>query len=96
MKRLSNLLLALTVIVAFTSPSFAYPRTVEKLKDGATSVITSPLQVKDSLMTETKDVPLHVLPFAFVGGLLKGTFYMGKQIVDGTWGIVTSPLEMTK
>ena len=96
MKRLSTLLLAVTVLVAFTSTSFALPRTVEKLRDGAKDVITSPLQVKDHVMAETKEVKAHVLPFALVGGLLKGTFYMGKQIIDGAYTMVTSPLELTK
>lgn len=96
MKRISTYFLALAVLVAFTSSSFAYPRTIEKLRDGAKDVITSPLLVKDNVMNETKDVKTHIVPIAFVGGLLKGSFYMGKQVVDGTYAMVTSPLEMTK
>ena len=96
MKRILNSCLALAVVVAFSSTAFAYPRAVEKLRDGAKDVITSPLVLRDNVMTETKDVKMHVLPFALVGGLLKGSFYMGKHIVDGTWAMATSPLEITK
>ncbi len=94
MKRMVSFFLTLVVVVAFTSPSLAYPRAVEKFKDGAKDVITSPMVVKDNVMTETKDAKF--LPFALAGGLLKGGFYMGKQIVGGVWAMLSSPLEIGK
>ena len=93
MKRILSFILILVVAVAFSVPSFACP-VMNKAKDGLKDVITSPLVVKDHVMTETKDAKF--LPFALAGGLIKGIFYMGKQIVTGTYAVVTSPLEMGK
>ena len=96
MKRISTYFLALAVVVAFSSPSLAYPRAVEKFRDGAKDVITSPIVLKDNVMTETKDVKAHVYPLALTGGLVKGAFYMGKHVVDGAIAMATSPLEIAK
>ncbi|MBI3602602.1 MAG: hypothetical protein HY209_06915 [Candidatus Omnitrophica bacterium] len=94
MKRMLSFFLTLAVVVAFISPSLAASGAMDKAKNGAKDVITSPLAVKDNVMQETKNAKF--LPFALVGGLLKGGFYMGKQIVSGVLAIVTSPLEMSK
>ncbi len=94
MKRMLSFFLTLVVIVAFTSPSLADSRVIEKFKGGAKDVITSPLVVSDNVMKETKDAKF--LPFALVGGLLKGGFYMVKQVVGGVWAMVSSPLEISK
>ena len=75
------------------TPSFA-GSVVEKFKGGLKDVITSPEQVYDNLQAETKGAKFF--PFAFIGGLAKGVFYMGKQIVTGTLDVVTSPLEAVK
>ena len=91
MKRMLSLLTALAVI-SFTVPSYA--DMAEKFKGGVKDVIMSPLVVTDNVKAETDNAKF--LPFALVGGLLKGGFYMGKQIVTGTLAIVTSPLEMVK
>ena len=92
MKNMLSFLVVL-VVCAVTTPSFA-GSPVEKFKSGLKSVITSPAQVSDKLMEETKNAKFF--PFAFVGGLLKGVFYMGKNIVTGLVDIVTSPLEGLK
>lgn len=94
MKHILSFFLTLVVVVAFVGQSLAYPRAIEKLKDGAKDVITSPLVVKDHVTAETQDAKF--LPFALTGGLLKGVFYMGKQVVTGAWAMATSPLEITK
>ncbi len=67
---------------------------VNSFKKGLKDVITAPAEVSDHLMEETKDA--EFFPFAFVGGLLKGSFYMGKQIVTGVLEMVSSPLESIK
>jgi len=67
---------------------------VEKFKSGLKDVITSPVQVCDNIMSETKNAKFF--PFAFAGGLLKGVFYMGKNIVTGLESIETSQLEAVK
>ena len=89
MKRMLSFLTVFAVF-AMATPSFA-GSPVEKFKAGLKDVITSPQQVCDNLQAETKDAKFF--PFAFVGGLAKGLFYMGKQIVTGTVEVVTSPLE---
>ena len=91
MKKTLSLFLVAAIVVVFASPSFAFPRPVEKLKDGVTTVIMSPLEVKDHAMAEAKDGSF--LLFSLPGGLLKGTFYMAKKAVGGALDIVTFPLD---
>ena len=88
MKRLITVVLALTVI-AMSVPSYA--DTVSKFRGGFRDVMMSPMRVSDSVKAETANAKF--LPFALVGGLLKGSFYMAKQIIGGTLDVVTSPLE---
>ncbi len=92
MRKMLSLILALVVLVAFTTPSFAYPRPIEKLKDGAVDVIKSPLVLGDNMVTETKSATFA--PFGLIGGLFKGGVYMTKQVIDGSWKIVTFPLDL--
>ena len=97
MNRLSTYILALAVVVAFAGQSFATPTVArDKAFAGAKDIITSPLHVKDDVLAQTKDKAAHIYPLALAGGLLKGSFYMGKQMVDGAVAMVTSPLEITK
>jgi len=53
--------------------------------------MTSPFQVSDNVRTEGANAKF--LPFGLTGGLLKGCFYMVKQMVGGTLDMVTSPVE---
>ena len=92
MKKLLSLLTVSVVLIAFTTPSFAYPRAVEKLKDGATDVITAPLLVRDHMVAETKSATFA--PFGAIGGLFKGGVYMTKKVIDGSWKIATFPLDL--
>jgi hypothetical protein len=89
MKRMVSFLIALAVVF-LSVPCFA--DTVSKLQGGIKDVILSPLQVSDNVKTETTNAKF--LPFALAGGMLKGSFYMAKQIVTGTMDVVTSPLDM--
>jgi len=89
MKRILSVFIALAV-VALSVPCFADP--VEKFKGGLKDVMMSPLVISDNVKTETTDAKF--LPFALVGGFMKGTFYMAKQIVTGTYAMVTSPIDM--
>ncbi len=91
MKRTFSFLIAVAVLVVFTTPSFAFPRPVEKLKDGVITVVKSPLEIKDHAMSEAKDGSF--LPFTLPAGLLKGSFYMAKKMVDGGLDIVTFPID---
>ncbi len=89
MKRILSFALAITVI-ALCTPSFA--DSISKIKGGVRDIMMSPLQVSDNVKTETTHAKF--LPFALAGGLLKGGFYMAKQIVTGSLDVVTSPLDM--
>ena len=89
MKRIMSFIVVLAV-VGLSIPSFA--DTAQKFKGGIRDVMMSPLQVSDSVKTESTNAKF--LPFALAGGFLKGSFYMAKQIVTGTLDVVTSPLEM--
>jgi hypothetical protein len=88
MKRMVSFFIALALI-AWVTVSFA--GTAEKFKGGFKDVIMAPLQVSNNVKTETTNAKF--LPFALAGGLLKGGFYMAKQIVTGTLNMVTSPLD---
>jgi hypothetical protein len=89
MKRIVSMLIALAVVIS-SVPSFADP--VAKMQGGFKDVLMSPMQISDNVKAETTNAKF--LPFALVGGLLKGTFYMAKQIVTGTLDVVTSPIDM--
>ena len=92
MKSTLSLLTVLVILVAFSTTSFAaYPRAVEKLKDGITTVMKAPLEVKDHAMAEAKDGSF--LPISLPAGILKGVFYMGKQVVRGALDIATFPID---
>ena len=65
--------------------------TAQRFKSGFKDVLLSPLQISNNVKTETANAKF--LPFALAGGLLKGSFYMAKQMVKGVVGVVTSPLE---
>jgi hypothetical protein len=90
MKRILSLMIVLAVVV-MTTPSFANP-TIDKMKDSTKTVLKSPLQVRDHLKSEAKSPYIFSVP----GGLLKGTFYMGKDIVTGTYDFVTAPIDMVR
>ncbi len=93
MKRTLSFLTVAAFILVLATPSFA-ASAMPKFKDGVKSIAMSPLQVRDHVQAETKDAKF--LPFALVGGLLKGSFYMGKNIVTGAVDVVTSPMELMK
>lgn len=89
MKLVVSVFVALA-IVTLSVPCFA--DTASKFQGGIRDVIMSPLQVSDNVKTETTNAKF--LPFALAGGFLKGSFYMAKNIVNGTLAVVTSPLDM--
>ncbi|MDO8675603.1 MAG: hypothetical protein Q7K71_05770 [Candidatus Omnitrophota bacterium] len=91
MKHMLSFFIAAVVTVVFAVPSFAYPRPVEKLKDGVVAVIKSPLQIKEHAMAEAKDGSF--LLFSLPAGLLKGSCYMVRDMVGGVLDIVTFPID---
>ncbi len=88
MKNMS-LILTVVLVAAMTAPAFAMPKMVERAKDGATEILRSPLHVHDSARDEAKSAKF--MPFGLVGGILKGTADMGKDILKGSFKVVTAP-----
>jgi hypothetical protein len=92
---MKRLILSLTVLVfvASTTACFAHPG-LDRVTGGLKDIVTSPLNISDNVQTEAKSAKF--MPFGIVGGATKGTFYMGKQILDGTYTVVSTPYEMIK
>jgi hypothetical protein len=90
MKRMVSILIALAVL-ALSVPCYA--DTASRFQGGLKDVMMSPLVVSDNVKTETTNAKFF--PFALIGGFMKGSFYMAKQIVTGTFDMVTSPIDMT-
>ena len=90
MKRTLSFIIATAVVVAFSAPSFAYPRPVEKLKGGVVTMVKSPLEIREHTMAEAK--PGSFMLFSVPGGMLKGTFYMARNMVRGAWDVATFPI----
>ena len=64
---------------------------MEKFKSGLTDIVKSPMEVVDHTKAEVKASTFK--PFGFLGGLMKGTFYMGKKAVGGIVDVVTFPIK---
>jgi hypothetical protein len=88
MKKLITVAVVCAVVAAFSTPVYAG---VDKLKTGLTDIVRSPLEVVDHTKAEYNSSTFK--PFGFVGGMLKGTFYMGKKIVGGVFDVVTFPMK---
>lgn len=91
MKRTISILIAFAVIM-LSVPSFA--DTVSKFNGGLKDVVLSPLVLSDNVKAETTNAKFF--PLALVGGFMKGSFYMAKQIVTGTYAMITSPIDMVQ
>lgn len=87
--------LAIAVVFAFvlscTPLAFALPEPIYKLKTGFMGVVTSPLEIKNSVVDEVK--ASHYNPLGLVGGILKGTCGMVKKSIMGVKDIVTFPMK---
>ena len=88
MKKLIAVAVVFAVMVMFNAPVYAG---VDKIKTGLTDIVKSPLEIVDHTKAEYKDAKFK--PFGLLGGLLKGSFYMGKKIVGGVVDVVTFPMK---
>ena len=93
MKNFLSLCMVIMVFMMFTSVSFAASGE-EKLKGGVQKFFTSPLQVKENVVSEYNAAEFK--PFGVVGGLLKGIFYAGKQAITGVIDVLTFPVDCSK
>ncbi len=89
MKRILSSIVMFVFVVAST---YCFAAPVDTLTGGLKDIVTSPVIVTDNVKTEMNAAKF--MPFGVVGGAAKGTFYMGKKIVDSLWSIVTIPYHM--
>jgi hypothetical protein len=88
MKKLMAVVVVFAVVALMSTPVYAG---VDKLKTGLTDIVKSPLEIVDHTKAEYNNSTFK--PFGVFGGLLKGTFYMGKKIVGGVVDVVTFPID---
>ena len=68
----------------------AWANTGERFKGGFKRFAKAPMQVSDNVREEGSKAKF--LPFGVTGGLLKGCFYMMKELVGGTMDMATAPV----
>ena len=90
MRKILTVFVLVALAVSFTT-SFAYADAGEKLKAGLEKVVMSPKNLPDSIQEEY-DVA-EFKPWGLFGGLAKGTFYFGYDLVTGLVDIVTFPID---
>ena len=93
MKRMLSSLIMFVFIIGASS-CFAANVSIDRVTGGLKDIVTSPLIVTDNVKTEMNAAKF--MPFGIVGGAAKGTFYMGKKILDSLWTIVSTPYELVK
>ena len=89
MKKMIALTMVFAVGLVLCTAVSADP--IGKLKSGLTDIVRSPLEVVDHTKAEYKTATFK--PFGLMGGLLKGTFYMGKKALNGAIDVVTFPIK---
>ena len=94
MKGTIAVLMVLAFLFSFTTPLLAMPDPVGKLKDGIEEIVTSPMELPKHVTEEVKSG--QFLPFALMGGILKGTAYTVKQFTTGVIHVVTIPIGAIK
>ena len=94
MKQITAIVVIFTLTLSYSGLLYAMPKPIDKLKGGVMDVVTSPKELKDHTLMEVKGSKM--LPLAFIGGMLKGTAYMGKKAVGGALDIATFPIDLEK
>ncbi len=86
MKKILSMLLVAAMVACLAAPVYA-GTAGENLKGGFKTIGMSPMQVSDGVKEGWDAAKFK--PLGAVGGLLKGVFYMGKDIVTGAWDVLT-------
>ena len=94
MNRAIGLFLVVLFSCVIVAPVFAVPAPIEKFKGGVEDIAKSPLELPRYTIAEVKSSSFK--PMGFVGGLIKGTYHMVKQSIDGALDVGTFPLDMKK
>ena len=88
MKKISVMLCVLFLMLSVTTPARAYYEEYKQnIKDGIGSIVKSPQPMAESLKEEFNKAEFK--PFGIIGGFLKGSYYMGKEIGTGILRILT-------
>ena len=88
MKKILTMLCVLFLMFSLTVPGFAYYEEYKQnIKDGIGTIAKSPQPMIESLKEEYDKSGFK--PFGFLGGFLKGSFYMGKEMGLGIFRILT-------
>ena len=75
-------------LLAAAAPGYAdYEGYETKIKDGLGTMITSPRHLIHSVKEEYTAAKFK--PFGVLGGLIKGTFYTGKEFSEGLFRVLT-------
>ena len=86
----SILSVVLAVLICFsTSIVFAC-----SVVDAGAKILKSPSHIYTSIVEETPKSKVFML--SFVGGALKGIFYMGKDVATGLYNLIVSPAKMSR
>ena len=91
MKKILILIVAFVFMVSFTAPVFAaMPKSVDKLKNGVTDIVRSPLEGIDTAKKEVDGADHKVI--GLVKGLVKAPFYIAKKAGKGALDVATFPI----
>ena len=89
MKRIMAVLLVFAFVAVLAAP--VYADAGDKLKGGVEKLFKSPTHIPNSISDEYEAAEFK--PFGVFGGLFKGLFYTGKDIVTGLFDILTFPID---
>ena len=88
MKKISTILCALILALSLAAPGYCYYEEYKQnIKDGIGTIVKSPQPMVDALKEEITNSEFK--PFGLVGGILKGSYFMGKEIGQGLFRILT-------
>lgn len=88
MKKTAVMLCLVCLMLSFIAPAGAYYEEYKQnIKDGIGSIVKSPQPMAESLKEEFNKSEFK--PFGIIGGFLKGSYYMGKEIGWGIFRILT-------
>ena len=90
MRKTLSIFLAVMLVMTFAAPIYAAG--VDKAKSGAEMLVKSPLQVYDHIKGEYDSTGLN--PLGLMGGVLKGMYYMSKDVIHGAVDILTFPVDL--
>jgi len=89
MKKLLSVLIISMFVFCLAAPSFADP--IEKLKDGAMTIVKAPLQIPTAIGEEYEAT--DVKPIGAFAGVLKGGALCLRDLMTGAFNVLTFPID---